>query len=266
MHAAAFLGVGGARAQGGLPGASFAELDGNLDGIVDFEEFMVYVRNKLTNSGHQQPRVREAVYNCMGQVFELCDLDRDGYINDREIEFGNWLLRSFPMGFTGSGDWAHDFGNADAKEIHRQFDRDGDKGVDLAEFLDGYRASLDELGPGLQMLEDRMSAIFARVDVDGNARLSQRELQFSAFLASEFFVQAAALLMLDTLDRNSDGTIDAVEVSEAIAALRDAGDSDREAMARQVQRLFVGADMNGDGSLSANEVMRLSAELIEGPG
>lgn len=55
---------------------------------------MVSTRDALNADGKANKDARRSIYEFVGQVYQHCDLDGDGVLSEREVEFGQFLVGS----------------------------------------------------------------------------------------------------------------------------------------------------------------------------
>jgi len=259
------LGGAGARAQGGAAREVFSMMDTNGDGVVDIEEYLFGARDALDANGRQDKDFRQTVYDTVRGIFDTCDIDEDGFLNPREVEYGelvSGVAKIVP--YTGSTETRVDFADAQAVALLQRVDADGNKEVDRAEFDAVWQAIFDQWGrhaveDDVGTLARLMDYIFDQADIDGNGLLKTKELQYSSFLVADLLLKEATVLMFDALHSDDDNRITREEAKNVV---RRAPGSPSADLATQVLSLFEAADQNDDGALDVKEAKNIAPAIL----
>jgi len=213
----------------------FAEFDTNGDGKLEREEFLVVAAQEADEvEGGDKDRVQWRYQ----RLFDSADMDGDGLINERELEYMHTLgiqamwyeLDAEAAGreVSTSVDAAEMFGTKGFQDQLDATDENGNGVIEKEEFLNAMKQTArDSWGIGRYLDDERflkwLDSLFVHADVDGDGVMGVKEVQYTAFLAERAW-QAGALanlavasLVLDVLDRDGDGRLNAEEIEEAFA-------------------------------------------------
>jgi len=210
----------------------FAEFDTNGDGKLEREEFLVVAAQEADEvEGGDKDRVQWRYQ----RLFDSADMDGDGLINERELEYMHTLgiqamwyeLDAEAAGreVSTSVDAAEMFGTKGFQDQLDATDENGNGVIEKEEFLNAMKQTArDSWGIGRYLDDERflkwLDSLFVHADVDGDGVMGVKEVQYTAFLAERAW-QAGALanlavasLVLDVLDRDGDGRLNAEEIQE----------------------------------------------------
>lgn len=238
-------------------------LDTNGDGVVDKEEFMLGSRDMLDADSEEDKTRRKSVYRHAAALYDACDVDGDGVLNDRELELGEYLSAIFGGEIRpDDAEFVNDFKLGIAEKMLAEVDDNGDRLVDIAEFLAFARRCFADHGWEPALVEDtlpngRLNAIFEKADITSDGVLCARELQFAAIMLDHFLAYETGSAIYKLLDANSDGRVDRSEV-EALRKTKRRGEPSRVDL---IHKSFEEGDVDGDGSLDEKELHRLIWDL-----
>mmetsp|Transcript_63442 Transcript_63442/g.175473 ORF Transcript_63442/g.175473 Transcript_63442/m.175473 type:complete len:270 (-) Transcript_63442:83-892(-) len=261
------LGLTGASAHGMLE-----RMDTDRDGIVDREEYMVSTRDALNADGKANKDARRSIYEFVGQVYQHCDLDGDGVLSEREVEFGQFLVGSEVAAARQAGgqklpEEESDFGASLALGVLRQLDSNVDGRIDVEEFFDAFRAALtgwswneeDFEHPAMQVVMRRM---FDKADVRSDGFLNSREVQYAVYLLDQFAVAELVSSIFRDLDLNGNRRIETRELEETLERLRQMRIPMQNSILSIIDEKFSEFDTDGDGALDETETRSLAAEVL----
>jgi Ca2+-binding EF-hand superfamily protein len=216
--------------------------------------------------GHRSPAARRSSRAAALQTFRSFDRNRDGYLDDSEVAYPAVTMVA----------------------LLRLADRNGDGKISEKEFLD-FAEWRDRLNAQTTffVLEDRGRRLFAHFDLDGDGRLSQRELKTAWARARPWGLDRTGALRpdrvphqyritlshgyLQPLGRSSAGFAPPVVVPGALPPLERRGPlwfrkMDRNRDGDVSRREFLGTDeqfrridANGDGLIDVEEAERADA-------
>mmetsp|Transcript_124456 Transcript_124456/g.359854 ORF Transcript_124456/g.359854 Transcript_124456/m.359854 type:complete len:422 (-) Transcript_124456:82-1347(-) len=237
--------IGGARAQevDGQAGEAtdpqnlLEALDKNQDGKIDWDEFLEAVQETIGDT--------EESLAAHTRLFELSDIDGDKVLNDRELEYLEYLA---------------DYAAQVQYEIHmsRKFDA----------YIDQLRAvmeeELDELGDGEAGGSAKIASEAEEGPADEGAQEQPKESaegdadEKDELENIDIFGQDLAAQLLESMDTNEDGKLDREEYDKA---MNDASAewgwhdyrNDPEIL-EWADSIFARADVTGDGNLDLREV------------
>lgn len=149
----------------------------------------------LPASPHQEEAVREFG----GGLFERLDANHDGAVSQSEAESESTLIERWSE-YDANGDQALDHEEFAAYDASRTADSED---VDVAEAEGG--ATVQGLPVSPHQEQAVRNELVELLDEDGDSAISRSEAESDSHLIEEW----------DRLDRNSDGKLDADELSEA---------------------------------------------------
>jgi len=249
-------------------------MDIDSDEVVDMEEYMLYAREALHRIGKPK-QFRKLVYESSMQIYDASDIDDDGVLSEREVDFGECLgiellgpINSEAVSSEDVGAWLQANADEAAGLLHlADEDEDGEldrqefnvasfsvfysRGVDLHDF-EGYA------GYDFAELSADMSRCFAVADITGDGRLNQRELQYASFLMLRYVSQASVCTLFHDFDHNMDEVLTREEVE---ARLTPEG-KQTASLAAEVLESFFSLDADGDGRLDPWEAWALAERKI----
>jgi len=242
-------------------------MDTDGDGIVDREEFMLAARDALAAGGFNK-EFRRHMYQFVTAMYDICDLDDDGVLNEAEVEFLGHISSS-AMGqametnevIIPSTD-ADSFGGEHVLQLLDMLDKDRDGLVSKEEFWRLARATMSQWAETVtrhDVFQEGVDALYDKADVSGDGLLKQRELQFASFALRHFVQQQLQHALLGNVDADGDGRI---EWSELDAAVERAPEGQGRVLSI-VADLFDSFDEDGDGVLSAAEAASLSIGVMD---
>jgi len=254
-------------------GMSFDFMDGNGDGIVDREEYMLSARDSLHSGEPRDKNFRRSVYRFVGRLYDNIDLDGDGVLSRSEIEFGEFLAASAvhePMDGVGDDgdDGSDEFGGRRAKQLMRILDMNSDGAICRDEFDVAFKHAFAPLGwteetfaaPRVRMVAD---LLFNKSDVSKDGFLSARELQYGAFLLNGYAVAETTASMFRDLDTRREGRIGREAVTAARRLAKPNLRPGEASVADIIDENFEDFDEDSDGALDVQEAERLATRVLQ---
>jgi len=222
----------------------FAKLDTNGDGSLDKEEFFALVGKQTEDTDDEV--VTQRVHKQYERLFAAADMDGDGLLNVRELDYMRTLHEQLMLHELRQG-LIKSFANPDAKEpvtasagegkedadlfgtAHFQAqldtcDTSGNGVIEKDEFLAAMHhtaMNLWSIGPYIDEPEFSawLDALWEHADINGDGSLTAKEVQYVAFVAGRMWQTGmfARLVVANTvlreIDLNSDGEIGLDEVT-----------------------------------------------------
>jgi len=245
--------------------------DENGDGHVDKEEFMLAARDMMNEQGSISKSARRWVYKYAEGLYEVADMDNDGVLNEREMEYASYLSRSalemaekMKKSLDELDD--HDFGLAAAKELLQGIDKNRDGRIDPDEFLSAGRHDFMVWGwtdENFDRPEVRnwFAETFGRADVDKDGFLGDREVQYAGFLVYRLAINERARTLVYLLDRDGDGLVERWEIQEILDEGWERADGGKTVL-HHIHDEFDKADTDGSGFLDHGEMLPLAADSL----
>jgi len=249
-----------------------ASLDENGDGVVNKEEFMYCVRDTLLDRPEQTKASRKYAYLYAERLYEASDVDGDGVLSEREVEYGKYMSKvashvamQIPEDVPSLEEVTDKvFGDSVAKAILLKADADGDGRVDMDEFLEA--AGREMMGWGITrssvndpQVQEGFRTCFQRADMDNDTYLSAREAHFASFLTYHMTVFELTNSMMSMLDLDGDGKVQWLEVAEAPLTMVVGEDG---GLRRFIHDMFSEVDADGDSCLDLHELQMVGARVL----
>lgn len=241
--------------------------------MIDREEFLISARDWMDSYGEKDVWYRQDVYQSLRDLYDVCDMDEDGVLNDREMHYGVLVVGEAWFVSRHGGGMPKDWVGVvieESRAMHERLDRNSDFAIDRVEFDYVCRATLGGWGWDPLVFDavdspfpKQMDEMFAKVDIDGDGVLSSTELHYATFLLNEFAITEVARIIAGDMDADSDGRITRAEVVDAVARHRRSGDAGLTS-AQALLDGFEEADTNVDGSLDFDELASFTAHLMGG--
>mmetsp|Transcript_68965 Transcript_68965/g.193487 ORF Transcript_68965/g.193487 Transcript_68965/m.193487 type:complete len:344 (-) Transcript_68965:125-1156(-) len=290
----ALSGLATASAQSAVLQETMKRLDKDNDGEVDAAEFKALAYAGREAHVRDDDAWRE-VHAFFSRLFDHCDINGDGKVNLRELEYAEFLasqnvqertvqkvaqaarnakdgVEAAPTGWIEVPD---EFGREYAASVLKENDKDGDGKLSREEYNAGMRTSVVNWGwesvadsPDVLRWYDK---VFAQGDLDENGSLDVRETHYIALLVDRLFrtnsftMDRVTSMLYEEVDENRDHMVDKEEVERRAAAVREeraAQGLQGETWSDVIFRLFDSCDADGDGRLSEAEVETLALRLV----
>jgi len=225
----------------------FAKLDTNGDGSLDKEEFFALVGKQTEDTDDEV--VTQRVHKQYERLFAAADMDGDGLLNVRELDYMRTLHENSMLNELRQG-LIKRFANLDAKEPVTESAEKGKEDVDLFgtsqfqaqvdtsdtsgngviekdEFLAAMHhtaMNLWSIGPYIDEPEFSawLDALWEHTDINGDGSLTAQEVQYAAYIADrtwqsgKFARLTIANTALREIDLNMDAEIGLDEVTTMV--------------------------------------------------
>jgi len=261
----------------------FAELDKNGDGVLDSDEYAVMAREQAESADED---VMRRVSDQYQRLFEAADVDGDGRLNPRELEY-LFTLRQYSMLTELRAGLLQNFATDEAKhEVEAalqaekedpfgtaqfqwqvvQSDTNGNGKIEKEEYEKAMRQTATDawfLGPYLDdpNFSEWLDKLWVFVDISGDGFLNAKEVQYTAFISDTVFRSGLftplviAGSLLSELDINKDGKVTRQEVEVMRSGLVDSAPD----VAQVAQKAELPVEDMRQGLQDANTVLdRLS--------
>jgi len=249
-----------------------ADMDENGDGVLDKEEFMYRTRDTLDSHSKQDKQTRVATYKYAESIYDTCDLDGDGVLNERELEFATFLSSSALQAAREAGTSVRPDLESFVMDVAEEFmpllDKNRDGRIDLDEFVDAAKVEFKGWGmreEGIESAEMQtlLHHTYARADVTGDGFLSAREMQYGGYLVFRLAAQTMSDSLLESLDQDGNGRIELAELNARLEGVRPRPDGVR-ATSEYMRDEFGRFDQNGDGGLDRGELFSITSQILSG--
>ncbi|KAG0593032.1 hypothetical protein KC19_1G300000 [Ceratodon purpureus] len=136
-------------------------------------------------------------------AFRVYDVDNDGRISNAE-------LRKVLTSLGG------EISDGEVQELMKQIDKDNDGFISVAEFIEFHQTSaVSSVGVEASSVLDPMRAAFQMFDLDGDSKISARELQsVLVSLGDKGHSLEKCKQMISSVDKDGDGFVDFMEFQE----------------------------------------------------
>lgn len=263
-----------ARGRGAAGGVvTFDVADKDDDGVLDKEEYMMLTRDMVDESGIADPERRRRVFNFAERLFDAADIDSDGLLEPRELEYQDFLLSEIFPGMKSSDPALFQILSQaqpslpDPSFLFTMVDQNRDTMVDFGEFWQAAKDDFNAMGwkedfdaPSVQSwLRD----IFKGADINGDGWFNADELKFACFRMFGHVDEELARQIMKDLDTNKDGKIDRQEVKKGATRTGWWGPGPQNIRALLCDK-FDSADFDEDGMLDEMEARVLAAEIVSG--
>lgn len=243
----------------------FRDMDANSDGRVCKQEHMDYALDRLDEMGAEEKMVRKSSLQFSSTLYDVADIDEDGFLNPYEVEYAEYLTRQASHCSTTKGCKDH-FGVDKAEATFTSFDTDGSGAVNRQEFDAGVSILLERLGMDRDMVDPTGLAswtrdMFTKADVVGDGELEMRELQYACFVLKELTLWDIAVATFQIMDTNHDLRVTREEVDAAIADFRRRIGHHPRSVPELIGEYFDEFDENGDKYIEVSEGMQVALRI-----
>jgi len=250
----------------------FHLFDKNRDSTVDLDEYLSGTRKALSLVSSRE---RAKALEFSESLFRHGDIDKDGALSVRELEYADWLhTQAMHQAATG----VEEFSLAHVEAQIAEYDANGDGMVDQGEWEKAMRENLArdwslERYLDVPRVGQWLGEVFSKSDVDGDGVLGPAEVQYGAFLSStdlgdqSFKEMALANDLIEALDLDFDGELTLAEIKRGVQDLMEGagkrGEHEKEgkSVVELAFELFGDSDTNFNEVLDKWEVLALASRL-----
>jgi len=111
-------------------------------------------------------------------------------------------------------------------------------------------------------VREAAEAMFHTADIDGDGRLSARELQYGMLLIAQYAARELTFDIIGLVDKDGDGLLGREEVRRAMERASRRRREDQASITHILFEAFPVADINKDGNLNFTEVSYVAGFLL----